>query len=318
MSHHSLLHMPDTYRSYSAASIETYRLLHHYLTWTDDSTNQNNVMQVQVSQLGFTYPFLLDFIHGYSALHLARLEPAKQSHYQTVADRSNSIGLRALATALHAVDTKNCHAIFTGSVFVCFNVLARGPLSGEYLLFTETGPSIWFQLLKGVRSILEMFGSDRVFSGPPFQSLSAGHQQANQPVAVVRGLPRLDWIGHFQQLRDNIKLSDDLDALLDIEALDSLWVCYRATWGGIDGTYRGDAKNQTVFIWIYHLKDEFVRRLQDLKPMSLIIFAYFALLLKTLQQIWFISGWPQHIIYSIYTQLDSSHKHWLDWVLKAI
>ncbi|KAF5256944.1 hypothetical protein FOXYS1_12553, partial [Fusarium oxysporum] len=184
MSQSSLRRLPETYRSYSVDNTEAYRLLHHYLTWTDTpamtGSPQNNVIQVQVSQLGFTYPFLLDFIHGFSALHLAHLQPEKQGHYHTVADRFNSIGLRALATALHDIDMTNCHAIYAGSVFVCFNIFARGPLPGEYLLFSESGPAIWFQLLKGVRSILGRAGSNIPYTGP-FQHLSAEHQEAHQP-----------------------------------------------------------------------------------------------------------------------------------------
>ncbi|KAH7189866.1 hypothetical protein DER44DRAFT_120910 [Fusarium oxysporum] len=320
MSQFSLRRMPETYRSYSVDNIEAYRLLHHYLTWTDTpamtGSPQNNVIQVQVSLLGFTYPFLLDFIHGFSALHLAHLQPEKQRHYHAVADRFHSIGLRALASALHDIDTNNCHAIYAGSVFVCFNIFARGPLPGEYLLFSETGPAIWFQLLKGVKSILGRAGSNIPYTGP-FQHLSAGPPEAYQPVSVARGLPPLDWIDHFQRLRDHVICAGDTDAMFDIEALDSLWVCYEATWGGVDGTYQGEAKNQLAFIWTYHLKDEFVLRLQSSKPVSLIIFAYFAHLLGTLEHIWFISRWPQHIICGIYSRLNDSHRPWLQWILKA-
>lgn len=306
--------MPDIYRIYSGDSLESYKLLHHYLTGT---SHQDDVVHVQIPKLGFIYPFLLDFIHCFSALHLARLQPQRENHYHAVADRFGSTGLRGLAAALHDIDMNNCQAVYAGSVFVCFNILGRGPLPGEYLLFSERGPSMWFQLLKGVRSILERVGSSMVFSGP-LQGPSSGHQQTYQPMAVAYGLPRLDWIGHFQRLRDHIECSDDFNAAVDVEALDSLWLCFKATWGGMDGTYQGDVKNQLAFIWIYHLKDEFVGRLQGLRPVSLIIFSYFALLLGTLEHIWFISRWPRHIIRGIYSLLDDSHRSWLQWVLEAI
>ncbi|KAH6995183.1 hypothetical protein EDB80DRAFT_689190 [Ilyonectria destructans] len=100
----SLSRMPDSYRNYSQDSLEACRCLHHYLTWTDDpgktGSNADIVARVQVPQLGFTFPFLLDFIHGFGALHLARLQPQKQAYYHVIADRLCSNGLRGLGIGL--------------------------------------------------------------------------------------------------------------------------------------------------------------------------------------------------------------------------
>lgn len=202
-------------------------------------------------------------------------------------------------------------------MFVCFNTFARGPLPGEFLLFSKTGPAIWFQLQKGVKSILSTAGTSTVCSGP-LQGLSGGLEQADEPAAVTRGLPRLDWMDHFQQLRDAVISSEDPDLKLDLEALDVLWTCYEATWGDTDGSYQGDANNQLIFTWTYHLKDEFVARLQGLRPLSLIIFAYFALFMKTTEDVWFFSGWPRHIICGIYGELDEAHRTWLQWPLEVL
>ncbi|KAH6975166.1 hypothetical protein BKA56DRAFT_733497 [Ilyonectria sp. MPI-CAGE-AT-0026] len=317
----SLARMPDSYLSYSEDSLETYKCLHHYLTWTDDpkkiGSNADIVMRVKVPQLGFAYPFLLDFIHGFGALHLAHLQPQMKTHYHVLADRFCSIGLRGLSAFLPRVDMNNCQAIFAGAMFVCFNTFARGPLPGEFLLFDTTGPAIWFQLQKGVKSILSTTCSSTVCSGL-LQGISGGPERADEPAAVTRGLPRLDWMDHFQQLRDAIVTSKDPDFALDLEALDVLWTCYEATWGGTDGNYQGDVNNQVIFTWMYYLKDGFVARLQSLRPLPLVIFAYFALLMKTTEDFWFFSGWPRHIIYGIDGELDEAHRAWLKWPLEVL
>ncbi|KAH7010191.1 hypothetical protein EDB80DRAFT_839410 [Ilyonectria destructans] len=305
--------MSNSFRSYASRNIIDFHLLKHYITGASDfsatGSREESIARVRVRQLGFSHPFVLDFVHCLSALHLARLQPHRRRCYHDLAGQYSSSGLKSLAGVLHRVDIDNCHAIFAAAVFVCFNALAQGPMPGEYLLFNESSPAIWFQLVKGVKSIIRKFGSSHIFSGP-LESLSTG-----ECGVVAKGLLQLDWLVHFQELREAIASSDDLNKLLNLETLSSLWLCFEATWDSASGAYRADTNAKLAFIWVYHLNDDFVLQLQEKKPFPLLIFAYFAVLMRTLGSVWFISGWPQHIIVGIRSLIREEYSYLMQWPL---
>lgn len=310
--------MSNSYRSYSSRNSIDFHLLKHYVTGPSDlsatGSREEFIACVRVLQLGFSHPFVLDFVHCLSALHLARLQPHRRRCYHDLAGQYSSSGLKSLAGVLHRVDMGNCHAIFTAAVFVCFNTLAQGPMPGEYLLFNKSSPTIWFQLVKGVKSIIRKFGSSHIFSGP-LESLSTG---ASKGAVVAKSLLQLDWLVHFQELREAITSSDDLNKSLNLETLSNLWLCFEATWDSASGAYRADTNTKLPFIWVYHLNDDFVLHLQEKEPFALLIFAYFAVLMRTLESIWFISGWPQHIIVGIHGLIQEEYSYLMHWPLNVV
>ncbi|KAF2139464.1 uncharacterized protein K452DRAFT_360668 [Aplosporella prunicola CBS 121167] len=323
----SLGTLPPPYQrtSRSMENLEELRLLHHFTTREYNHAASNppvhDPLRMRAPMLGFTYPFILHFIYEFSALDLARLEPERRSYYYSLAENHSEIGLKGVTQLLAHFDVKDCHAIYTGAVFACMNAFARGPMPGEYLLFSEQGPPQWLPLLRGLRSIIDSVGIGTIAAGPLYTGVvePPAPPIAAEPAAEMFQCPRLDWINHFERLREFIAAPlDGSDPATDLDAFDKLRLCYMATYGGLDGSYHGNGDHQNAFVWPYQLDEDFTTRLQERKPTSLIIAAHFAVLLKNLEFIWFLEGWAEHVIAGVGKFVGESHRVWLQWPIERV
>ncbi|KAL0930502.1 Sterol regulatory element-binding protein ECM22-like protein 1 [Colletotrichum truncatum] len=298
-----------------------YSMLLECLKWTGDTTVMTSREQIirkgPSTVLGMSYPFIFDLVRSVVASHLVQQLPQHREHFRALADSYSSPGIRGLTELLPHLDAKNAHAIFAAAALVCITILAQGPREGEYLFFNDGDSLTWIQLLKGLKSIPGAVGVDQVFSGP-LRSFSCGKTRVDRPAVEILHLQTLDWVGQFIRLRDFIAHSNNATRVADLEALEGLELCYEANWGRADGSYEGDVMNKWAFTWAYHLQDDFVRRLQKKSPMPLVILAHFAVLLKTLEHVWWIAGWPQHIVSGIHAMIDRGYLHWLEWPARAL
>lgn len=297
------------------------RLLHHYITREYEGSGNEpptyDALRLQAPTLGFTYPFVLHLVYEFAALDFARLQPPEsRQKYHSLAAHYSTLGLNGVTAMLSRLDAENCHAVYTAAVFACINAFARGPRPGEYLLFSEHGPPQWLPLLRGVRTIVEMIGIEKVARGPQGDRPVDPSPMATEPAASAWKLARVEWIDHFDSLRAFVQTSSGPDAAMNTKALYQLRMCFEAIHGGVDGGYQGNADHQNLFRWTYQLEEEFAALLQERRPVSLIILAHFALLLKNFEIIWFLQGWADHIMNGIQKFLDDHYQGWLKWPME--
>ncbi|KAK7409236.1 hypothetical protein QQX98_008612 [Neonectria punicea] len=81
--------------------------------------------------------------------------------------------------------------------------------------------------------------------------------------------------------------------------------------------YNG-GKIQDVMGWLYRMDTEFIAQLETGKPIPLILLAYFAVLLKSLESFWFMEGWAKHLLREVNELLGPQHKRWLAWPTSQI
>lgn len=65
-------------------------------------------------------------------------------------------------------------------------------------------------------------------------------------------------------------------------------------------------------VWIYQLDDIYIAGLNKKEPVSLIILGHFCVLLRTLEEYWFIEGWAVHIMDEI-LRTSEARRRWLFW-----
>lgn len=118
------------------------------------------------------------------------------------------------------MDISNCHAVYTAATFACINYFARGPRPGDFLLFSQLGPPHWLPLLRGVRTITEIAGTERIAAGPLETQPKESALRATVPATLIFECPRLDWTDHFERLEAFVADSDDSGA--DFDALAKL------------------------------------------------------------------------------------------------
>ncbi|GIK00937.1 hypothetical protein Aspvir_004967 [Aspergillus viridinutans] len=101
------------------------------------------------------------------------------------------------------------------------------------------------------------------------------------------------------------------------QVLDRLCHCYDVVFGGTSQLPESQLWPQ-IFGWLYTLPDLFLSDAQQRRPVALVVFAFFTVLLKRLDPAWFIRGWPEHVINSIYNNLDEHHREYVQWPVEQI
>jgi hypothetical protein len=299
--------------------VDDFRLLNHFITRTidcPDPTAPKNIrdpLHDQALLLSFTHPCILHLIQEFSALELARQQPLKQEHYRTLAEKHSTQGLQGATALLTQFTTSNYHAAYTAATFACIDYVARGPQPGEYLLFSLNGPSQWLPLLHGIRTIIDMVGIEKIAAGPAENVPQGTPAMAESPAKILLRYPDLDWSDHIARLKAFVLSSPN--SAVDLDALNKLTWCYEATYG-LEGVFKGDVNHQNAFIWPYQLDAEFTTRIQCGQPLSLIVAAYFALLLQNYEFTWYMVGWSDHVLTGIVQVIDQSYRGWLDWPIK--
>ncbi|KAF2143363.1 uncharacterized protein K452DRAFT_169676 [Aplosporella prunicola CBS 121167] len=298
--------------------ISQLELLFQFTTYTysalAEGVHIELMWRVNIPQLGFTYHCVLHLILGLAALHLCRLRPHQRDHYFALAENYWTIGLKQASDLLPHLNADNCQAVYVSALLVCFYTFAKGPRLGDYLIFSENGPSEWFPLLRGVRSISEVMGGN-VFNGP-LAPMRAGPPRSEpiQTTAVEKNMPRVEWEEPIQSLHDFITASNDPNTTTYLSSIGRLAQCFEATYGKYgDDKYEGEGKNQVVMIWFYTMEEDYILCLQQKQPIALILLAYFCPLLKTLDSAWFMQGWPEHILAGTHRMLDEEHRAWVQW-----
>ncbi|KAJ3569537.1 hypothetical protein NPX13_g6049 [Xylaria arbuscula] len=181
---------------------------------------------------------------------------------------------------------------------------------------------LWVPMVHGVRLIREKFDEDELFAGlmePMHRRNFEPSGEAPSPRCIEECLKRLDWEDALQALRDMVNSQKHDDTTVCLGELDKLIPIYEATFGtDDDGSYHGPSENQFVFGWLYRLERPFIGLLQRKDPTALVILSYFAVLLKTMEHLWFVRGWAEHLITSVKRLTCENDLVWLQWPSEAL
>lgn len=321
-------------------NITDLQLLHHYMYKASlnvaNAKGPDPFWSIDCPKIGFANPHTLHLILTYSALHMGRLE-----HHNNTPARANQLHDEAVlhfATALEQTRLElsrlghdNAHALYVSSMLVCFCTFAKGPRPGDFLMFTAGGddePATWLQLVRGVRIIIETMGSPFIFDKEgPLRALANGDHGAQKHDREAERRERSrqhrpDWRGPVDRLQVHIcSLMDPAgpDQLLvdvcrqSLSALEAIRPACEAMWGKTPDVPLETDQETSVYGWLYRLGNEYIQYLQRKEQIALVVYGYFALLLKELEVYWFMEGWAEHIIMGIDQFLDEEHKAWLEW-----
>ena len=73
---------------------------------------------------------------------------------------------------------------------------------------------------------------------------------------------------------------------------------------------------QHVFGWIYRMGKPFLARLRARDPPALVMIAYYAVLFQTMDFLWFLDGWKEHLLTRVRGLLPEEYTSWLEWPIK--
>ncbi|KAJ5138732.1 uncharacterized protein N7515_003580 [Penicillium bovifimosum] len=307
-------------QSHDTLSFTDLRLFHHfvtetYRTLTDEATDHNRVWQTHIPQWGFSSPSIFHLILALAALHLGHIHPELRTQYVMQADDHFTFGIQSVSAILSSLDEGNCQPIYMSTVLVCFVYFGHGPRPGEYLVFSETGKAEWLVLMRGVRSILRS-SREKIFTGvleiqkdPAVQGISSFLLEELQE--------HRSYILRVQRFVE-VQLGKDSACHMYVNAIENLLdmfeQAYRYRHAGKDGV----TLMPSVVGWIYRLPQEFIGLLEEKEPLSLIVLAYWCILLKFMRSSWLMAGWDLHVITGIRKSLRPELHVWIEWPVNFI
>ncbi|KAJ5946352.1 hypothetical protein N7454_003191 [Penicillium verhagenii] len=300
-------------------SLPDLQLFHHYTistyrTMRVDDEDVYDLWQKHIPDWGIEFPSILHLIMALSALHLGYQKPELREQYIEQADSHFTFGIRSVTSVLAQLNADNCQRVYMSAVLICFIYFGRGPRPGEYLIFSDHGPSEWLVLMNGVKSILESHHT-KIFSGilgskgdkPPEYTLTPAlrselHENAIHLQAVQRFIEEGEMDLHERDIC--VSAIKNLSEMLN-ELYDKLSA-------GMPGVFLMDL----VIGWLYRRPEEFVHFIEQKRPKALVVLAYWAALLKFMETTWFMEGWSEHVLMGISSSLPFDYQLWLEWPLQ--
>ena len=167
--------------------------------------------------------------------------------------------------------------------------------------------------MKGTRIILRMMG-DNIFKGQLAAMFAHGEARWN-----IMHPKTTD--GHSDGAPSPLQ---DLQMWLDesTKHRDHLYIYSRAI-RELQSLYRlltTDTRLEILdaFVWIWEVADDFLPLLELSTQGAVVIFAYFCVVLKRLDNQWWLQGWADHLMSQAYATLDDEHRLWIGWPIEQI
>ncbi|KAL4790104.1 hypothetical protein BDV19DRAFT_373012 [Aspergillus venezuelensis] len=306
-------------------------IFHHLMTSAELHASYPT-LRTHFTRLGFSFHYLLRLLLAFSSFHLARNDESRLRLNQIVGfqvdshaegERRYMMAVREVADQVPLLAKENGLSLFASAVFIFLCTLAKGPQPGEYLAFRSDGQPGSLSLFMGVRSILDtcttklsidisvlyLGGSDGC-SSPSTNKLPTMLLPRNPMV-------RRDYAAELNRLDDVLSVLDPKsDTISYHHAVQQLHRAYHLFYG--PDTISVEDTWPVIFGWLYLLPDHFMNRLQHGESVSLVVLAFFAVILKELDSTWFIAQWAEHIMNGIIERLDQSYQQYIRWPMKLL
>ncbi|KAF2714821.1 hypothetical protein K504DRAFT_395531 [Pleomassaria siparia CBS 279.74] len=295
----------------------TAELMHNYVTTTCATFSDNPIleifMRVNVPRIGFANVHVLHMILGLSALHLAKFNPTQEQSYMDQADRHYQAGLQTACLLLPKLNEENCHSLYLFSNLCTSFALARGPVPGDFLLFSDNGPAEWKTLVRGSQPVFDSFG-DLIMNGPVAPMIKSGVQGA---LLSIVPLPEVEneQLARLRELIETTSTSPDESQVLN-KGLDELFRLYSSRH--VTEGRKTQAQLRSIGIWLYRASNDFTGLLQKRHPAALVLFAFSCVALHGLSSNWAMGPWVPHILSAIHERLPLEYLPWIQWPLQQI
>jgi Fungal specific transcription factor domain len=288
-------------------------LLHHYLVSTSYTLARHPTLQTQwrkVPTFGFTTEYILRAILAISALHLAYKNPEKRHQYVSQANHHHEIALQAATPNFPHLVQPCSVAVHLFSAFTGFITCAKPPKSDNFLMLQGGTISAWLTFIRGCKGIA-ICTDDTLKTGPLAPMFSRSERMAQ-----CRDQQLHDKIACLEDLRQFVvgEVADQEELRTYIDSIDEL----NKSFAMVFDKDPLDCEVADIFIWMLVIPKEYLVLLSQQKPVALIIFAYYGVLLRQLQWAWWMDGWSTHIIFGAYELLDNRLRAHVRWPMEQI
>ncbi|KAI0392634.1 hypothetical protein F5Y17DRAFT_351708 [Xylariaceae sp. FL0594] len=305
---------PETPLAASWFSVDDLELFHHFITSTSLTLAEDPVARsfwrINVPQSGFQHHYVLKGVLALAALHLARLRPRRRDSYVEQAMVHHSAASTMALPMITKASGENFPPVFHFSMLTTIITFAR-PRGPDNLLVVSDGiiPD-WLVITRGLRTLLQSEG-DAVLS---MASLDALFYQGMQLQTMWEQMNH-----EHEGLRD---LANNFKGRVSPHkqaALEGGMLSLRRSFNIASmNNATEEQRMRGTLMWMVMLPDDFSDLLKSQDSEALCVLAFFCVLLKRLEHLWWVEGWAFHLIERIYKTLDDKYRLWIRWPLEEI
>ncbi|KAG4437146.1 hypothetical protein IFR05_007380 [Cadophora sp. M221] len=293
----------------NAISWEDLELLHHFLTITAltfaDRHDLQQMWRIQIPKIALKQKFLMHLIFSVTALHMASLDPKKQSSYVDKALRHHNVALPHFSSEFPTATQDNSASLFVGATLIVVSSLNLSLARFEHDASAAVDEIFGiFILLRGIT----------LFHGKTWQWVQ---ESEIAPLFANRELDGSivladDIAEALEALKSNEQLSPDgVDRSIYFDAIEGLGRCFK-----ILATDTQDFG--MILNWPILVSQEYMSLLSSRRPAALVILAHYAVVLHEVRDRWWVSEWGVKLVQEVYQMLDDEWKTMLEWPLRRI
>ncbi|EHK48432.1 hypothetical protein TRIATDRAFT_214444 [Trichoderma atroviride IMI 206040] len=303
-------------------------LLHHW-TWSTsqsvaDFPDVSRYWQTVFPQIAFEHVFVMHAILSLAALHQAYLDPKRRRQLTMEAIRYHNQALQGFQRGIASMNDGNSDALFACSSLNIIYVFAMyGQLYDDVEL--DMTPAArqsrilgaeWLPMVRGVEAILRPV-YQRVRLGPFGSLLSLGNWDHLDPDS--------ERVADDERFRRLGSIWADCG---DREIYDKALFCVRKSLAYMKqfetmnpetaGTLAYNRRLSGPLVWIYITPEEYFLRLHQRQPHAMLLFAYFGVVLHSLNGYWFFERWGRNIVQVVDDLLGEYWKPWTEWPRQVV
>ncbi|KAH8593125.1 hypothetical protein B0O99DRAFT_628147 [Bisporella sp. PMI_857] len=297
-------------------------LLHHYTVvayrtftfWGE----VHHTLQYDVPREGLQHTFLLQQVLAFAGFHLAYVRANRRHFYSLHASQHQGRALSGMRAALTGgVTARNCHALYTSSIFLIICAFATFPNREVHNSAISPLDSLVdiFALTDGISLILK--ASDQYLREGPIKGLFAG-KTGSVPISA-----------HLQILVDRLlalepRISsqsldqDEEDTVIIKEAAESLVNCLLSVHG--NNSLAASVELRAAFRWALRLPTRYLDLTRRRNPMAMVVLAHYCVVLHYAESTcWFFEGWARTVVDNIMGYLAGSpSREFIQWPLSVM
>lgn len=303
-------------------------LLHHW-TWSTsqsvaDFPDVSRYWQTVFPQIAFEHTFVMHAILSLAALHQAYLYPERRKQLTMEAMRYHNQAIQGFQRGIDRMNDSNSDALFACSSLNVIYVFAMyGQLydDAEFDMTPAARKSRilgaeWIPLVRGVESIVHPV-YERVRLGPLSSLLSVWNWDHLDPDSK-----RVANDEHFRSLGSIWADSGDH------EIYDKTLFLLRKSLAYMKQFETMNAENAEILtynrrlsgplVWMYATPGEYFLRLHQRQPHAMLLFAYYGVVLHSLNGYWIFEGWGRNIVEVVDELLGEFWKPWTEWPKQVV
>lgn len=298
--------------------MEDMALWHQFITST--AATISRPWARDLPHIALTCDYLMYGILATSALHLAYLNPAKREHYELISLKYQHKGIGPYKEAIQRLSQDNCVEIFAFATLmvVFYYASLRTPEEAQGISTNYSGFSSFLACLKGCAVIFHQ-------TKDYLKNSIYAHLAADDPFKLIReACSRV-----FPPSEDDMSLNNLQDILLNQPSIKSSTTVeemdvYRATIEQLRKLFVGishgtDTQLRRVLcsIWPMTVSDVYLRLLNEGRPPALLILGHYCLLLKAMEDQWYVHHRVIYMFEAIRNDLSFEWQPYLEYPIRV-